>query len=192
MSPETEMVEPVKACYRCGHLMAADARKCPACGRRQYRICYCGQHIDVTAAECPHCGADWSASRRTRRSKQRSSTIKPAAMAKSAAIGAAVALALMGISQILVRYFARIGADAGVVPVSMSEKLSLARVGVHKVAMFWVESISSRSDALLGIGIGLLVGAGIGVTLYLINIGTIRIQRKKKRSGRQSSRRRRA
>ena len=191
MSSDTGSSPTTKECYRCGHVIPADAQRCPSCGRRQYRICYCGNRINVTLSSCPHCNADWSSSRRTRRTKHRSSKVQPGAVAKSAGIGALAALGMMGIFQVLVRYFARIGAETGDIPEAMSARMQMAATGVHKVIEAWLNSIAARSDALLGVGIGLLIGAAIGVSIYLINIGIIKFNRKKSRTGSRTSRRRR-
>jgi hypothetical protein len=98
---------------------------------------------------------------------------------------------MMGIFQVLVRYFARIGAETGDIPEAMSARMQMAATGVHKVIEAWLNSIAARSDALLGVGIGLLIGAAIGVSIYLINIGIIKFNRKKSRTGSRTSRRRR-
>ncbi|HIE52678.1 MAG TPA: hypothetical protein EYP85_13055 [Armatimonadetes bacterium] len=51
-------------CYRCGATLDEDSEHCPACGRSQFRICYCGQRIWKGLNKCPYCGADWSHKRR--------------------------------------------------------------------------------------------------------------------------------
>lgn len=192
MSFETENVQPTKECYRCGQTMAADEQKCPVCGRRQNRICFCGSRISMALTECPDCGADWSSSHRGSRTKRRSTKVKPQDMVKSGLVGAASALGLLVAFQILLRYFARLGSDTGAVPEGLTDQLGMAVTGIGRVFAFWLQLATSRSDALLGVVVGVAIGAGVGVAVYVVRMGLLKINRRKSGSRTSRGRRRRA
>jgi len=48
-------------CYRCGaDLRASNPERCPRCGRRQTRTCFCLLKLPRTVSVCPNCHTDWS------------------------------------------------------------------------------------------------------------------------------------
>ncbi len=188
---EPTVPQPNKECYRCGAEMAGDAERCPECGRRQYRICYCGNRIPVTAAECSHCGADWSGSTRVTRKKTRSSSVKPRMLLKNAGIGAGIALLVLGIANILVRYFARAGSAGGDVPPELFAQIDLAIAGVQGIMGTWWERVARHGGQLVGVGIGLLIGGIAGVGWYLGKMGILKLGRKARGSRRRRSAKRR-
>ncbi len=185
------MLQPNKECYRCGAELPADAEVCPKCGRRQSRVCYCGNRIPVTAAKCPYCEADWSGSARVSRKKSRSTRVKPRVLLKNAAIGAGIALLLLGMVNILIRYFARAGSGGGDVPAELFAQIDLAVAGVQGSLNRWWEHISSRSGQFLGLAIGLLIGGIVGAAGYLGKLGVLKLTKKRRTSGRRRKSQRR-
>lgn len=178
-------------CYRCDAQVPADADVCPRCGRRQYRLCYCGNRIPVNVAECPHCGFDWSGSARVSRRKRRSSRLKPGMLLKNAGIGAGVALLLLGTANILLRYFARAGSGGGDVPAELFAQLDMAIAGVQGILGAWWEYAGRYRGQLLGVGIGLAIGGIIGAGGYLGKIGILKLGRRKRGSRRRTKSNRR-
>jgi len=170
--------------------MAADAKTCPACGRRQYRICYCGNRIPVNTAECPHCGADWSDSTRVKRKKSRSSRLNSAGLLRSAGIGAVIALVIAGLFNIFITYFAAIGVEGEALPDDFFGLLDMASVGLRRVAAAWWQAALTRRSSILAFAICVAVGAGIGAVASLAKVATLKLGRRSKRgsSRRRSSR----
>lgn len=172
-------------CYHCGIELSVDTERCPDCGRRQHRICYCGKRVPVTVENCPYCGADWSGSRRVRRKSRQARRVKSAAVLRSALIGAAIALGLMVVANILVKHFAQIGGDGAVPPADIMIQLDLAAVGVQRAMSSWADGIRVQSTTIGSVLIGLLVGAGIGAVGYLTSIGILHLSDKKNKSKRR-------
>jgi len=167
-----------KKCYRCGVIIPASAVRCPKCGRNQFRICYCGNSIPVDASKCPICGADWSDSSRVRR-KRHSSKISVRFLTKSAAVGAGIMLVIMFMANILIKYFAHIGASGEQMPTDLVSQMDRGLVGFGMVVSSMLQRLGAHGTSLLIVGVGLLVGAGIGAAAYLAKVGAIKIGRKK-------------
>jgi len=192
MTDESQTPQEPEECYRCGTQLPAGAKRCPKCGRRQYRACYCGNQIPVTAPTCPYCGADWSGSRRVTRRKSRSSRIRPRALVKSAAIGAGIALAATAIVFIIIGYFARLGAAGGAVPPEFAIQVQMASTAVRDMAAGVGAAIVRRSQSVTGFVIGLAIGAAVGGALYLTRVGILKLGRKRRKGSRGSRRSRRS
>ncbi len=190
MQEQSQISEPTKECYSCGRQMSADAKTCPACGRRQYRICYCGNEIPVDAAECPHCGADWSDSRRVKRRKSRSGKVNSAVLLRSAGIGAVIALVIAGLLNVVISYFATIGAQGDALPDGFLGLLDMAWMGLRRIGAAWWQAAAARRGSILAFVICVAVGAGIGAAASLAKVGVLKLrrQRKKGSSRRRSSR----
>ena len=190
MQEQSQTSEPTKECYSCGRQMSADAKTCPVCGRRQYRVCYCGNEIPVNAAECPHCGADWSNSSRVKRKRSRSSKVNSAAVLRSAGIGAVIALAVAGLLNVVITYFATIGVEGDALPDDFFGLLDMASVGIGRIGAAWWQAALAHRGSILAFLICLAVGAGIGVAASLTKVGVLKLrrQRKKPSSRRRSSR----
>jgi len=181
MQDQSQISEPTKECYRCGRELPADAKTCSACGRRQYRICYCSNRIPVDTAECPHCGADWSDSTRVKRKKSRSSRFNSAALLRSAGIGAVIALVIAGLFNIFITYFAAIGVQGDALPGDFFGLLDMASVGLRRVGAAWWQAALSRRSSILVFVICLAVGAGIGAVASLAKVATRKLGRRSKR-----------
>ncbi|MBC7289365.1 MAG: hypothetical protein H5T86_15255, partial [Armatimonadetes bacterium] len=88
-------------CYHCGAELSDGAHRCPRCGRRQVRLCYCGNYVPVTEPRCPHCGADWSLAFRVRR-KSRSSRLNWKLLIGYSAAGALAAITAAAVTNSIV------------------------------------------------------------------------------------------
>lgn len=178
-------------CYRCGAQLAEGAERCPQCGRRQTRLCYCGHAIPVTASECPHCHADWSAALRVRR-KSRGHNWNPRTLAVYAAAGALVTIALAALTNSVVGGLALRSLPHGHtgLPASFVARLSLALTTVGRGISYMVTRV-----AYLGGGPWVIVGVAgtgalLGALIYLHRNGSLRL-RWPLRSKRVARRRRR-
>ena len=166
---ESAADEPI-ICYACGTELPEGRRHCPGCGRSQLRTCYCGNDIPVTVMTCPHCGADWSQSARVRRRKSRSHRVRTAQMAAYALGGAAVAVVLAALLNLLVAALARGSLGPGEqLPVSGYGRVLLAAETILTIAERIWDGLASHGTSLLGFLLVLLAGAAAGVLYYLIN-----------------------
>ncbi len=185
MQNQSQTPEPAKECYRCGRELPADAKTCPVCGRQQYRMCYCGKEIPVTAPQCPYCGADWSASRRVKRKKSRSSRVKSSALVRSAVIGAVVALVVAGFLNVCLSYFATVAVEGAPLPEDLFSLLDLAATGFRRVTVAWWQTAIARRGTLWALAICIIVGAGIGILAYLGRAVVLKLQRKSQKASRR-------
>lgn len=164
-------------CYRCGAALEPGSQRCPQCGRRQTRYCYCGNAIPVTFAKCPYCGADWSMSMRVRR-KSRSRRWDWRMFAAYCGAGALAAVAAAAVVNSLVGALALRSLPPGHtgLPGAFSARLSLALATVGRtVATIWGRVISVGGAPWVGAAIagsGLLAGA----LTYAYRTGKLRIR----------------
>ncbi len=184
MAPQSELNEPGPSevsdagyCYRCGAALLAGDRNCPQCGRRQTRLCYCGQEISVTASACPHCGADWSTAFRVRR-KTKTREFNWKFTAAYAAIGALAAMTLAALINSIVGGLAvrSLPEAAAGLPAGFLARLGLAlsTVGHAFTSLTWrIEHIGGGPTAALLL---VLAGAAIGAGVYLYRAGALRIR----------------
>ena len=182
----------MEECYRCGEPIEAGEEHCPHCGRRLYRICFCGWRIPVNAESCPQCQADWSGTMRVRR-KSRRHRFSSRRLGTYALVGAAAALVLAALCGWLVVKLAERALPEGKgMPAGFAEQMGLARQGAGKL----VNTVGERL-AGLGAGLGLaalilFVGALVGVLIYLVNEDLIRFPWPRHSRRAQRVRRRRA
>ena len=177
-----------ESCYRCDAEIPPGATRCPNCGRRQTRTCYCGKEIPVTAVECPYCGADWSNARRVRRKRSKSPSIKPTAVAKAAFIGGVISLAVLYVTHVVISVLARYADAPTEGSAGYPQKLSLAYDGLMQFFARVGQILVSHQGSLLVVGIGLVLGAILGSIIYLGRIGAIKLSKKKSSRRRRSSR----
>ena len=158
----------VERCYRCSAALEG-ATVCPECGRKQYRGCYCGNQIPISAPQCSYCGADWSHSSRVVRKSRRSNTLSYKTLAQSAAWGALAALLAAGLLTVIVTGLARQSpAAAQGVPASILLRVGLAlqTVGTGLVAATQAAArVAAAQWPILVVG---LVGAAAGAVRYLL------------------------
>jgi len=180
-----------RTCYRCGAELAEGADRCPQCGRRQTRLCYCGHAIAVTAPECPHCHADWSAALRVRH-KSRGHNWNPRALAVYTAAGALATIALAALANSTIGGLALHSLPPGRtgLPAPFAARLSLALTTLGRNVSHIVAKI-----AYLGGGPWVILavagtGALLGALIYLRHTGSLRL-RWPLRSKRVARRRRR-
>lgn len=189
--PSENGTKDTRICYRCGARLPADATRCTNCGRKQTRICYCGNEIPVTALECPYCGADWSNARRARRKRTKSRRIKPRELAKAAGVGALASLLVLFVANILISHLAGYAANPAAPLAGYPQRLGYAYEGIIKLGSSIGQTLVSHQGTLLVAGLGLGLGAILGAVLYMMRVGAIRIGTRKssrrRRSSRQSS-----
>ena len=106
------IVTPVAECYRCGAPIPKGWRRCPDCRRPQYRTCYCGNRIAITAAQCPVCGASWQGSVRVKHKTHRH-RVNPPRLARTAVVGAALAIVVAGIGKLVADGLVRLALPPG-------------------------------------------------------------------------------
>jgi len=158
-------------CYRCGAVLTGQARICPVCGRKQVRTCYCGADIPVTAETCPECGADWSASRRVRRKSQRK-RFNRKKLAKFAAAGGLITLALVGLLYLAITSLAWYSLPASQsLPSSLLQRLALAATTIGSTITALASHLTQQASAIATIVVVGLIGAGVGAVIYLVREG---------------------
>lgn len=183
--PTSPNSHPITECYRCSTPLPEGTRICPECGRKQYRTCYCGTEIPVTAPRCANCGADWSNSYRIRRkAKPRRPNYK--SVAKSAALGSAIALVAAGLLNAIVTGLAsRSLAGDQQIPTSVTQKVWLAINTVGTILQTIGHRLAERSGGLATAIVVIIVGAGIGALTYLARRGFLRLGKNRKHDSRR-------
>jgi ribosomal protein L40E len=154
------------SCYRCGADVSPDARVCPECGRRQFRLCFCGDEIRRSVARCPRCGTDWSKIQRRRHRRSRES-FRWRQLARYGSFGAGLALAVslfamwtyQGLEGRAVAYY------GGASHASPSPGLVLSYLGAKASRL--VEGIGDGAPAVGHAFAICLVGALAGAFVYL-------------------------
>jgi hypothetical protein len=160
-------------CFRCHTLVPEGELTCLRCGREQYRTCYCGRLVAVTAPVCPSCGAEWRPLHRVRRKSSRHQ-FKPQKLSRYALAGAAAALMILALGGLFVTVLARQAVPPGQpMPTNSSELLSLAGQALSRSLATTGHRLSQMSGQLLVMFIVLLVGAGLGAFFYLLHEGII-------------------
>jgi len=163
-------------CYRCAAPLQGAAR-CPQCGRKQYRTCFCGHQIPITTAICPYCGADWSSSRRVRR-KSHPRKLNYKEMAQFGAVGVVVTLVAGSLVNMIITGLAHRSVSGQPVPASFVGRVVLALQTVgHSIAYFFGQ-IVQMSGSIASVLLLVIIGAGAGAVVYLIRGGFIRLRRK--------------
>ncbi len=188
-SPESNLVA---KCYRCDTPITEGTKACPNCGRNQFRTCYCGADIPVTARTCPDCGADWSGSYRLRR-QARSRQLDWKRMAKFAVAGSLLALVTAGVLNAIITGLARHSLPSGQeIPASVIQRLGLALNSVWMTLETMGHRLAEIGGGLGTVTVVLVAGAGLGALAYLAREGFLRLRRqhrhpvKRRRSSRQS------
>lgn len=175
-------------CFHCGKGLEAGVQVCPACGRKQQRVCYCGLRLRPDVKECPRCGADWhEIVRRKRRS--RSSRVKPQRLIRSACIGALATLLGAALLNLIISALAARSTPDGEIPGSLIMRVDYAAqtLGQAFVALF---------SRLMGVGLAAALGvaalgAVMGAIWYLVGQGVLRWHRFTHDKEHRTSRRRR-
>ncbi len=163
-------------CYKCDAALEG-AEMCPQCGRKQYRVCYCGEKIPVAARVCPYCGADWSHSHRVRH-KSRSSKLDYKKLARSAGLGALATLVAAGLTNIVITSIARRSLSSHqVMPSSFLARVELALQSLGQTTIGAMQRAIDMGASLVWVFIVILIGAGLGAVTYLARSGFIRRRR---------------
>lgn len=188
--PSGEIIHPVKECYRCHAPIPEGLQHCPKCKRPQYRTCYCGNRIPITAEKCPICGADWRHSHRvTRKSRKRQLNFNK--LSKFALVGALTALVVGIMGNMVIKGMAQQSlVENETLPDSYWERLKLAANATGAVLGTLASSIAFVAGGLAPVLLVVLGGAGLGVLIYMIHEDLIKIRWPWKKN--HHSRRRRA
>ncbi len=164
-------------CYRCGDRLNVGERQCPACGRRQYRTCYCGAVLHKSLGACPTCGAQWPS--RTARTARKRRPLRWRPLLSYAAGGAMAALLLSAVLAWLVGQAAGWAAARSGVPLPNGIGSRFVLV-LHALGDVVAERVAAQAGDL-GNAIAALVivavGAGAGTLLYLRRIEVVRWRR---------------
>lgn len=158
-------------CFHCEEALDAEAQVCPACGRKQHRVCYCGLRLRTDVAECPRCGADWQEIVRRKR-RSRSSRVKPQKLIRSAGIGALGTLLGAALLNLIISALAARSTPDGEIPASLLLRIDYAAqtLGQAFVTLF---------SRLMGVGLGAALGVAVlgavgGGIWYLARLGVLR------------------
>ena len=164
-------------CYRCGAVLEDDSRNCPQCGRRQTRLCYCGQEIGVTASSCPHCGADWSTAFRVRR-KTKTFEFSWKLTAAHAAVGALAAIIVAALANSLVGALAvrSLPQGAAGLPAGFLARLGLALATIGHAFTSLAYHIEHLGGGPLAALLLVVAGAAVGAVVYLYRAGALRLR----------------
>lgn len=159
-----------RLCFWCEAPVESDGR-CPECGRRQTRICFCGHELRPGEDPCPSCGAGWTGLVKVVRRKKRRHAVNPAELIGYTALGVFVALLLAALVNALIGGLALKGAESAELPESPSERLGLAW---HAVAEGFGDMTAAAVDRLGGVTPFVLVGilgGLLGILHYLRRTG---------------------
>lgn len=177
-------------CHHCQAPLAAQAQTCPACGRRQYRTCFCGTPVRSDLPRCPVCDTDWSSLGRLRR-RSRSSRVRPRTLLRSAALGAALTVLISGVLNLLITALAQRSIPVGSGHVDFSGRLYYAWCTVANGFMSLFTRVLGGAAPVLATA---AAGAVVGVLWCLIRSGYLRAGKHAGRPGERSgpTRRRRS
>jgi hypothetical protein len=186
------VAEAVEECHRCSEPIPPGAARCPECGSRLYRDCFCGWRIPVTAERCAHCEADWSGAHRTRK-RVHSHKVHAARLGSSAIAGALVALVLAALLGVVVKQLAlRALPEGDALPDSLSGRLGLAWDGAVLVGRATGQHLSKVGAGLSTVVLIVILGAVIGAVIYLLREDLLRVPWPPWRHRKKHYRRRRA
>jgi RNA polymerase subunit RPABC4/transcription elongation factor Spt4 len=174
-SPAGKEIARPRSCYACGAPLEGEGLRCPRCGRRQMRTCYCGNLIPVTAARCPYCGADWSAAFRVRRRSARRK-INWLVLAGYATAGALATIVLAAMTMAVVDSLALRSLPPGQLelPGSFAARAGLALRTVQRGVGRVTDKLASAGASLWAALAMPLLGALAGALIYLRRSGYLR------------------
>jgi hypothetical protein len=166
--PVQEPVSP-DTCYWCRVPLDSDGT-CPECGRRQVRVCFCGEEMSPGVEACPACGADWRGVVKVRRRKRRK-TADLLEMLRYAALGVLVAMLTAALANSIISGLALRSAAGTDLPESPGERLGLAWHTLAKTAAAVGAAFVERiGGAALFLAMG-IAGGLVGVLVYLRHRG---------------------
>ncbi len=152
-------------CYWCEVPVSSDGR-CPRCGRRQTRVCFCGQELWPGESVCPNCGADWVGMVKVRRKKRhRGRSLKGAL--QFTALGIAAALGLTALANWVVDHFAEESVHEGPLPEAPAERLGLAWKTISDAAHAGYAALTGRIGNEAFVFLLGLLGGILGLLFYL-------------------------
>lgn len=179
-------MDPV-TCYHCEAPLSADAQVCSECGRKQYRVCFCGATAHAGLEQCPSCGVDWTERIKVRR-RSRAVHVKPRKLLKSALIGALVTVVATAIFNLLVTALAERSIQAEALPAAFSARLYYAWLTLSSATSLLFDRLLGGAGPLLLIA---LLGGAVGALFYLVHIGYLRLSSQQEHGKHGTLRRRR-
>jgi len=167
----------LSTCYRCGATLSEETQHCPQCGRRQTRLCHCGNAIPVTASECPYCHADWSAGLKVRR-KSLSCQMSWKLLLVHAVAGSLVTVALAAMANSAVGALALRSLPPGQrgLPGAFSARFELALTTLGRGLSTLLGKLTSIGGSPWIVFTIAGTGAAVGAVCYLYRIGSLRIR----------------
>jgi len=175
VSPGTNADRPDEGelyCFWCNTPLADDGR-CASCGRRQTRVCFCGEELWPDQELCPNCGADWAGVVKVRRRKRRHS-VSSLGVLRATALGILIALMATAIINSVVGRLALDSAEGNALPEAPAERLGLAWKTVADTIAAMCEAFGSRVGGVAFIALLGLAGGLVGAFLYLRREGMFR------------------
>lgn len=169
MPPDTtadhQPADPGRICYWC-HAVLREDGTCPECGRRQTRICFCGQELYPGEDPCPYCGADGTGVLKVRRRRRRKRVVGAEAI-RYAAAGVFGAVLIGAVLTALVDRLALSSADSRELPSSLADRWGLAATTIHRFAGSLAATLDQRLGMLLPLLVLGILGGLIGLLIYL-------------------------
>lgn len=158
-------------CHRCEAPLPPGSAVCTECGRKQFRLCFCGAAVPAAAETCPICGTEWSEKIKVRR-RSRSSKIKTLPLAQSALLGALITIVVAALLNLIIRALAESSAH-GNLPDSILERLYYAGLTLGRAVSLLYDRL--WGGFLISV-VAALVGAAIGTLAYLRRTGFMHFQ----------------
>lgn len=148
-------------CYRCGAALEEGARVCVYCGRKQYRLCFCGAQIPRSAVRCPECGTDWSKIARRRRHRE---SFAWRSLASYCAVGAVLSLMVAAALAWAYRRLATAALAHYGAPGEPSVGLVLRYIGEKAAGV--VGALGHHGHGMAAPLVVMMLGAGAGALYY--------------------------
>ena len=152
-------------CIWCGAKLSEDG-ECKKCGRKQTRVCFCGQELLPGENRCPSCLAEWTGVVKVRRRHRRSSSDRNE-MLFFIALGVFIALVLGAMTYSYIGKLAVASAPEGQLPDSVSERFDLAINTLNNKFGLMGEAVSGRTSAALLFIVFALLGALVAFFAYV-------------------------
>ena len=168
-TPEVRLAPEELGCNWCAVPLDREGR-CPQCGRRQVKVCLCGEELSFDQDLCPGCGADWNGVVKVIRRRRRNA-LSNMGVLQAAGVGVLVALVVTAITIAVVNKLAWESAEQSTLPESPVDRLGLAWrtvcVDFHDMGKAFRDHAGITMYLLLFGGVGAL----IGVFVYLRRVG---------------------
>jgi hypothetical protein len=152
-------------CYWC-QIPLDPGGDCPRCGRRQVRICFCGQDLAPDQEVCPNCNTEWRGVVKIRR-RRRKRPIGGLELAGYIALGVFGALAVAALLSSAIGGLALKSAQGPDLPEPFTQRLALAMQTLQAAAAHLGANALDRLGGLAIFIIMGIVGGALGAAIYL-------------------------